>query len=378
MKILVAYAYSGAGHKRAAEAVADALTDYNKKIDVTLIDILDYTGNFLKFLYPRIYLFLIDRTPLLWGFLYYLLDIRLVDRVSVFLRRGFHNFYAGRFERLISDENPDVVVCTHFFPSEVAARLKKKNIFKGRLITIITDMMPHYFWLEKGPDYFIVAIEETKKDLVKRGIDENMVKVLGIPCDPAFGFSKGRAELIKKMGLGEDFFNVLIMGGGFGTGPVEKIIDSVCTLEVSIRDSLQVIVICGKNKVLFEQLNKKRSAFGVKLYIFGYMTNIDEFMELSDCIVTKSGGLTISEALSKKLPMIIIQPIPGQETRNAKVLARYGAALCANKPEKVRDYVRDFIKFPEKIIGMKARINFLAYPDAAKDIAEFVAGGKLL
>lgn len=378
MKILVAYAYSGVGHKRAAEAVADALLEYSKKIDIRVIDILDYTNNFLKFVYPRIYLFLIDRAPLLWGFLYYLLDIRLVDKVSSFLRRGFHNFYAGKFERLILNENPDIVVCTHFFPSEVVSSLKKKNIFKGRLMTIITDMMPHYFWLAEGPDYFIAAIEETKRELIKRGIDENIVKVLGIPCDPIFGLSKGRAELMKKMGLGGDFLNVLIMGGGFGTGPVEKIIDSICTLEGSLRERLQVIVICGKNRSLFEQLNKKRSSLGVKLYIFGYMTNIDEFMEVSDCIVTKSGGLTVSEALSKKLPMVIIQPIPGQETRNAKVLVRYGTALCTNKPEKVRDYVRDFIKFPEKILGMKARINFLAYPEAAKHIAEFVAGSKVL
>ncbi|MBU1007027.1 MAG: UDP-N-acetylglucosamine--LPS N-acetylglucosamine transferase, partial [Candidatus Omnitrophica bacterium] len=138
----------------------------------------------------------------------------------------------------------------------------------------------------------------------------------------------------------------------------------------SARDKIQVIVICGKNKKLLDDLNAAKKDLKAMIAPFGYMNNIDEFMEASDLIVTKSGGLTVSEALSKKLPMIIIRPILGQETRNCGILEEYGAAVRADSSGEVVKRVEEFIKFPEKLIGMKARISVIAYPDAAKEIAK--------
>lgn len=374
MKILITYACAGIGHKKAAEAIQNALSNFNE-IEVTPIDVLDYTNAFLKFLYPRVYLFLINRTPLLWGLLYYFSDSRLVDRFLAPVRKFSQNLHAKNFIKFVLEEKPDVIVCTHFLPSEIISGLKRKNIFKGKLITVVTDFLVHSFWIIEDSDYFIAAIERTKKDLVRRGIKEERIEVLGIPCDPIFSISKGREDLIKKLGMEQDFFNLLIMSGGFGTGPIREIISSIRSLEPEIRNRIQLIVICGKNKSLFEELNRLKLDLEIRLYVFGYMNNIDEFMEVSDCIITKSGGLTISESLSKKLPMIIIQPIPGQETRNCKVLTDFGTAVRANTVGQARDFIRDFIIFPEKTIGMKARINLLSYPDAAKNIARFIVEG---
>ena len=371
MKILIAHAYAGIGHKKAAEAVDRALKDLGET-DVATVDVLDYSNPFCKFLYPRFYLFLINRVSFLWGLLYYFFDLRFIGSFFIPLRRFLHNVNAKRFKQLVVDKKPDVVVCAHFFPSDAVASLKRKGLFKGKLVTLITDLIPHSFWMAKDSDYFIGAIERTKKDLLRRDIDEKRIKVLGIPCDPVFGVSKDRKKLLGQLGLKENFFNVLIMSGGFGTGPIKGIIKSLCMLESRLRDKLQLIVICGKNKKLQDELNSLRQSLKIKLRVFGYVNNVDEFMEASDCIVTKSGGLTTSEALSKKLPMIIIKPIPGQETRNCKILTGYGTAVRADRVSQVRDYVRDFLEFPEKISGMKTRINFLSYPNAARDIAEFV------
>ncbi len=373
MKILLAYAYAGIGHKKAAEALQSVLSEYSK-VELTAVDALDYTNTLFKFLYPRVYLFLINRTPFLWGVLYYLVDLRALDAFLAPARRFFHNIHAKRFIRFVLEKNPDAAICTHFLPAEVVSGLKRKNKFSGKLITIVTDFLPHSFWMAGSSDYFIGAIERTKKDLVKRGIEEERVKVLGIPCEPKFGISGDHQALIKKLGLHDDLFNLLIMGGGFGTGPVKKIVNAIYNMESRIRDALQVIVICGKNKKLFEELNRKKLDSNVKLYAFGYMDNIDEFMEVADCIITKSGGLTVSESLSKKLPMIIIQPIPGQETRNCKILTGYGTAVRANTVGQAKNYVKEFMLSPEKILGMRARIKFLSYPDAAKNIAKFVVG----
>jgi processive 1,2-diacylglycerol beta-glucosyltransferase len=374
MKVIIAHAYAGIGHKKAAEAVHNALSGLSG-IDVRTVDTLDYTNAFFKFSYPRVYLFLINRAALVWGFFYYLLDFRAVDFFCAPVRRFFHRIQCGRFTDFLLKEDPDVVLCTHFMPAEVVSGLKKKNIFKGKLITLVTDFLPHSFWMAWESDYFIAAIERTKRELVKRGIAGEKIKVMGIPCDPVFGISKGRSELMKKLGIREGFFNLLIMGGGFGTGPVREIVYALGSEEEKIRKAVQAIVICGKNQKLYEELNSAGNKMDIALSVFGYMNNIDEFMEASDCIVTKSGGLTVSEALSKKLPMIIIQPIPGQETRNCKVLTDYGTAARANNVKQVLSNLRGLINCPEKIMSMKARIGLLSYVNAAKDIAEFISGG---
>ncbi|MFH1853838.1 MAG: glycosyltransferase [Candidatus Omnitrophota bacterium] len=374
MKILIAHAYAGIGHKKAAEAVHNALSGLSG-IDVQTVDTLDYTNAFFKFSYPRVYLFLINKAPLLWACLYYLSDFRPVDFFCAPLRRFFHNTEARRFVEFVLEEKPDVVLCTHFMPAEIISGLKKKDIFKGKLVTLVTDFLPHSFWMALGSDYFIAAIERTKKELMRRGINAEKIKVMGIPCDPVFSISKGRSEMIKKLGIKEGLFNLLIMGGGFGTGPVKETVYALSLEEEKIKKAIQVIVICGKNEKLYEELNSYRGALGMQLSAFGYMNNVDEFMETSDCIITKSGGLTISEALSKKLPMIIIQPIPGQETRNCRVLTGYGTAVRANNVKQVLANVRDFINYPERIIGMKTRSSLLSYPGSAKDIANFISGG---
>ncbi|MFC1667168.1 glycosyltransferase [Candidatus Omnitrophota bacterium] len=371
MKILIVYAYAGIGHKKAAESVRDALTKLGKA-EVTTVDILDYTDRLFKFLYPRVYLFMINKIPFVWGFLYYFLDLHLVDKLLAPLRRFFHSLHAKKFTEFVLKEKPDAIVSTHFLPGDVISGLKKRGIFKGRLVTIVTDFLPHSFWMAQDSDYFIAALDKTKIDLTGRGIKEERVKVFGIPCGFNFSISKDRQELIKKLNLENGFFNLLIMGGGFGTGPVREITQAIFDLEPRIRNTMQVMIICGKNKDLFEELNRLKKDSDFKLSVFGYMDNIDEFMEVSDCIITKSGGLTVSEAISKKLPMIIIEPIPGQETRNCDVLTEHGAAVRANNVNEVLDYIKDFIISPEKIIGMRARIGVLAYPDAAKKIAKLI------
>jgi len=368
MKILVAHAYAGIGHKKAAEAIGGALLDSGAQVEV--VDTLDYTNAFFKFSYPRVYLFLINRAPFLWGCLYDFFDFRLADFFFAPVRRFFHGLQASRFIKFVIEKKPDVIVCTHFLPAEVVSALKKKNLFNGRLVTVITDFLPHSFWLARRSDYFIGAIEKTKKELIGRGIKEERIKILGIPSDPVFSISKGRKSMIEKLGLRENCFNLLIMGGGFGTGPVKEIVNAISDPGSGVKNGLQIIVICGKNKALLEDLNKIRASSGIKLSVFGYMNNVDEFMEASDLIITKSGGLTVSESLSKELPMIIIQPIPGQETGNCKVLEGYGVAVRADTVGQIVDYVKHFVSAPEKIVDMKARINLLAYPDAAKDIAD--------
>jgi len=370
MKILITYAYAGVGHKKAAMAIEKALAGYSG-FEVKNVDILEYTNNFFKASYPAVYLFLINKTPTLWGLFYYLLDVRAVDFFMAPVRRFIHRLNCKKFIGFIKAENPDAVVSTHFMPSEIISGLKERGEFKGKLINIVTDFIPHSFWMAASSDYFIGAIQKTKADLLRRGAPEEKIRIMGIPCDPIFSISKDKKALMEQLGIEHGYFNVLIMSGGFGTGPMKEIIRDINSFEQEIRDKMQLIAICGKNEALLEEL--KGQALNVRLKAFGYMNNVDEFMEISDIIVTKPGGLTISEALTKALPMVIVQPILGQETRNCEILTGYGTAIKAGNAKDVPGIIRDFVIAPEKMIGIRTRIGLLRYPDAAKDIADFVA-----
>jgi len=373
MKILITYAYAGVGHKKAAMAIEKALADSSPGgIKVKNVDVLDYANAFFKVSYPKVYLFLINKTPTLWGLLYYMLDCRIVDFFMAPARRFLYRLNCRKFIEYVKAENPDVVVSTHFLPSEIVSWLKDRGEFKGRLINVVTDFISHSFWMARSSDYFIGAIQKTKADLLKRGIPEEKIKIFGIPCDPVFSVSKGRDMLMSKLGIEPGFFNVLIMSGGFGTGPMKEIIAGINDLEPGIRDKMQLIAICGKNESLFNELSGMAMNLKIKIKAFGYMNNVDEFMEISDIIVTKPGGLTISEALSKTLPMIIVQPILGQETRNCKILTGYGTAVKAGNTREVCKFIKEFAAFPEKLIGTRTRIGLLRYPDAAKNIADFL------
>jgi processive 1,2-diacylglycerol beta-glucosyltransferase len=373
MKILITYAYAGVGHKKAAMAIEKALAQMNNpKLEVRNIDVLDYTNDFFKASYPNVYLFMINKTPTFWGLAYYLLDTRLVDFFMAPLRRFTHRLNSKKFIEFIKSEKPDVVISTHFLPSEIISRMKDRGEFKGKLVNVVTDFISHSFWMARSSDYFIGAIQKTKADLLSRGVPEEKIKIFGIPCDPIFSISKGKDSLIKQLGIEPDLFNVLIMSGGFGTGPMKEIIAEINDMAPDIRDKMQLIAICGKNEVLFQELNKIASGLKVKVKPFGYMNNVDEFMEVSDIIVTKPGGLTISEALSKTLPMIIVQPILGQETRNCDILTGYGTAVKAGNTKEVCEFIKEFASSPERMIGTRTRIKLLRYPDAAKNIADFV------
>jgi len=371
MRILITYAYAGVGHKKAALAIEKVLAGHSG-VEVKNVDVLDYTNDFFKVSYPGVYLFLINKMPTFWGLFYYLLDARVVDFFMAPVRRFIHRLNCKKFIEFVRAENPDVVVSTHFMPSEIISSLKEKGEFKGKLVNVVTDFIAHSFWMARSSDYFIGAIQKTKNDLLRRGVSLEKIKIMGIPCDPIFGVKKNKEMLMRQLGIEPGFFNVLIMSGGFGTGPIKEIVSEINNLDPETRDKIQLIAICGKNEIAFHELSKMNQLLKVRVKVFGYMNNVDEFMEVSDIIVTKPGGLTISEALSKTLPMIIVQPILGQETRNCKILTGYGAAVKAKNTKEVCGYIEEFAASPEKMISTMTRIKLLRYPDAAKNIADFV------
>ena len=367
MKALIVYAKAGAGHRRAAEAVYSGFKRRGQEKDVVLIDCLDYTKPWFKNFYPNFYIFLVRFLSPVWAAIYYALENRLFYSLIKPLRRLNNWLVSKRFAEFLKKEKPRVVISTQFFASEVVAALKRKKEIDSTLISVVTDFGAHTFWESEDVDIFVVASEDTKEDLISRHIPEEKIRVLGIPIEPPLKeFNK--SELRGESGLKKDLFTVLIVGGGFGVGPIKELVFSLNGLAKEVRDRVQLLVVCSRNKKLLGEMKDIALSSQIDLKIFGFVPDLYRMMAASDVIISKSGGLTTSESLAQGLPMIIISPIPGQESKNCDLLVKNGAAIRIDRPFEIKKVIEELIKMPDKLEKMRRNASCFARPNSADDI----------
>lgn len=364
MKIFIIYASAGAGHRKAAEALFKAAELQEQKQEVEIFDALDYTNPFFRWAYSASYLFSINYLPYLWGFFYYLFDFKPVYFLISPLRSLFNSINSRRLKDKLINEKPDVVISAHFLASQVTANLITKGLLKTKLFTVLTDFLPHYVWINPGTDFYSVAGHMAKTRLMRRGVPEEKIKILGIPINPLFLQQEEKGGLRKKLGFAEDKFIALMVSGGFGVGPVEEMLR---ILDDSGLD-MEIIVVCGKNPSLYRKLKKVN--FRKKVHLFAFVNNMHHLMKASDVIITKSGGLSVSEALACNLPIIVVHPVPGQEGRNCYVLTQNKAAVKLKTVKELEKVMNDFVKDKTKVVRME-NIKLLSRPKAAFDIIEF-------
>ena len=364
-KILIVYAPAGAGHQCVAESVYQALGKEN----VELVDVLNFTPFLFRKLYPASYLFLAQYLPSVWGFLYNISDKSAFLRLPEKIRRFFNKIHTAKFEKYLLETKPETVICTHLLPGEIVSHLKRSSRFNGKLITVITDFAVHSFLVFKEVDLFIVALESTREELSGKGIAKERIKPLGIPIKSKFSVSHNRNALLEKLGLEDNLFTVLVASGGFGMGPFKQLV----TVLEKVTKPIQILIVCGRNKRLFKQL--KHRVFKKAARLYGFVENMDELMEVSHLIIGKAGGVTMAESLAKKLPGIVISPIPGQETRNCGILEEAGCTIRVNRINKVKNLIEHLMDSPEELAKMKERIKETARPDAAHELAQLVKNG---
>jgi len=368
MKYLIVYASAGAGHKKAADAIYEALTAKIGKKDVAIADSLDYANRFFRWSYSKKYLTLVSYLPGVWGFFYYLFDNRFVYKLIWLSRRLTNAINCRRFEEFVCQAKPEVIISTHFMANEIISRMKRKGKISCKLFCAVTDYRLHSFWLAPNVDGYFVAIDNTKLDLLKRGVPADKVHVTGIPISPRFSINLDKQKTQVKLGLNIGLFTVLVIGGGFGVGPIEELVKKISALELNI----QFMIVCGHNKELCEKINALVHALGIKAKFYGFVDNVDELMSASDILVTKSGGLTSSEALAKGLPAIFIRPIPGQEKRNSRSLEASNAAIIAKDVNFVSRKIKELFENPDTLNKMNAAVKKIARPNSANDIVKII------
>ena len=231
-----------------------------------------------------------------------------------------------KFIKFLQAEPWDLAINTHFLPAEIIAWLRRKKEIKIPQVTVTTDFETHRLWVNDPCELFFTATNEGAEYLQSWGVPKDATRVTGIPIHPAFSEPKDKAQCRTKHGLKGDRPVVLQMAGGFGVGPIEQIHQQLLAVE----QSLEIVVVCGRNEKVRKDLLKFRPPSRHRCHVLGFTNDMDELMAAADLIVTKPGGLTTSETLARGVAMVIVNPIPGQESRNSDYLLENGAAIKVN------------------------------------------------
>jgi len=356
MKILIIHATAGAGHKKAAEAVFKGLQAKGGH-DARLVDALEYTNPFFKKSYPGVYTFLVTRLPWAWGFFFGMLDVPWMQPLVRVVRRLYNGFNAQALQKFLIQEQFDVVITTHFLSAEVSSYLKREGKIKSKIICVVTDFDVHRIWVNAGIDTYTAACEYTKNKLIALGVPSDKVFTTGIPTDTKFSHQPDTLALKKKLGIQDGILTVLIATGSFGMGPIEELI--------ALLGKYQLLIVCGHNQDLYKRLKPLDQK---NVHILGLVDNMDELMSVANVMVTKPGGLSISEALVKKLPMLFFSAIQGQETNNIKVLNSFEAAQGQSSLPQISQIIDEWNSHPKDLDALRQRLSELSKPNAVADI----------
>jgi processive 1,2-diacylglycerol beta-glucosyltransferase len=367
-RVLLLSASSGAGHVRAAQALEKA---FAARGDCTVehIDTIQYVSKLFQRMYDKTYIAMVRRAPEFMGLIY--------DRTDQPWQHPRRRLALDRLNtapmiRMLKRVQPDLCVATHFLAAEIVAWLIAKRKLRAHNAIVVTDYDVHAMWLCRTVDRYYVAMEEAAEYLAHIGVPRDKLRVTGIPVDPLFAKPLDRAEARRALGLDASALSILISAGGYGIGPVEQLVNDLLALE----RPWQIVAIAGKAEKVrkrLEEISRQagKLASGLpRLVPIGFTTDMDKYMAAADLLVGKAGGLTTSEALARALPMALIEPIPGQEERNADHLLEAGAAIRCNNLPAAGWKIAGLLDDPARLARMREAARAMGKPGAAAAIAE--------
>jgi len=369
MHVLIMSASVGAGHLRAAQALELAFQRAAPEATVKNVDVLTLTNAAFRRLYGRAYLDLVNKAPHVLGYLYDLMDrprspAKKSDRLRILVQK----LNLAPFIRFLESEPWDVIVNTHFLPAEIIASLRREGKLATPHFTVTTDFETHRLWVNEPCEHFFTATSEGALYLQHWGVPAGAVTVTGIPIHPVFNEAKDRSACLQRQGLVGDRPIVLQLAGGFGVGPVEEL----CRAVLAVETPLEIVVVAGRNEMLRQQLETIQAPRRHSLKVLGFTDQIDELMLVADLVVSKPGGLTTSETLARGAAMAIVNPVPGQESRNSDYLLENGAAIKINNVATLSHKLTELLGDAERLAQLKANARRLGRPNAAFEIAEKV------
>ncbi len=372
-KILIFYGSYGGGHLSAAKSIRDYIEKNYSDSQVELVDCVEYVNKLFNKLTTKAYKDFSKNARWIWKHLYYESESGSLSRICNTINR----LMAIKLNRLIQEFQPDLIISTHPFSSQMCAILKEKGKLNCKVATILTDYAPHNQWLVKSEfiDYYFVAQQGMVDDLVSRGVNKDKIHVTGIPLSSRFLQSYNKQKILEDYGLTSDKNTILFFAGGeFGFGKdktfnrLKAIIDNL--------PNLQVVAVAGRNEKMKERFDElvKTTRTESNVKILSFTNQVPELMSVSDLVITKPGGLTTTESLASGLPLIIIDPLPGQEEENAEFIENSGAGIWVKDSDNIESILLDIFNSPTKLEDMKSKARLIAKKNSTQNIVETLLG----
>jgi processive 1,2-diacylglycerol beta-glucosyltransferase len=358
-RVVVVYSRVGGGHLSAARAIAREL-DSTGRCAVKMIDAYLECGRFPVTLFPAAYAQLARHHPQLWSMIYRGSSIGLDPKfvLGPFLRHGFR--------RGLAECVPDVVISV--LPVVNGLLAEAASHIGTRLEVVLTDWHSvHRFWVARGVHQYTAPTDSARDDCIRSGAAPNAVDVVGIPVGREFAADVERRAIrewrLPEVGLDADRFTVLAMVGAEGS---PRALRNIVRLAAVDRD-LQLLVVCGHNAELRQQVQRLRARIPVKA--LGFVDNIFDLMRSADVLVTKAGGLTLAEAFASRVPVVVHDVLPGQEAGNLEYVLKRGAVVFAPDARALVRVVETLCLDPVRRAELATRGARLARPQAARQIA---------
>ena len=353
----------GSGHVQASSVIGDALKDGGEDVEVVLVDALNLARGWFQWVYVRSYWWMLRHAPGAWRNLFERRN-RKQHRATApqwVFRRG-----CDKVLEQFRAFNPEIVIATEIAAVEMAAIGKREGWFNAPILAVQTDYQAEPPWVQREVDYYCVGSEEARQQLVGWGASPHRILVSGVPIDPGFALRVDRLEVLGSLGLVPRKPVVLVMGGGMGPAPLDEIVLSLEQCELP----LQVLAVAGHNRTMRRRLESLKGRVAVELFTFGWTGRIAELMAAADLLITKPGGVTVAEALSAGVPLLLTEPIPGPEELHVRYLVDRGAAAHATSLAQIPQLASGLLTSPSKRARMVKRQRELARPDAAHAVAQ--------
>ena len=362
-RILFLYLTKHSGHYAAAVAIEEAARRLNGGVESMLLDSFSHANPILSKVTLRAYLTALKAAPEIWEWMY---DNPEFQKRTVLIRDLLNRGNSRKMEKILRDFNPDVVVCTQAFACGVLAAWKQKTGNRlPVLVGVLTDYVAHRYWAHPQVDMYVVPNDATRGTLIAQGVAPDRIRVHGIPVSDRFLTPVDKDTVYRSLDLKPGLPLILLMGGSLGLGPMQSVIRKLDRLP----QPFYIVAVTGKNEELRERLERRGAKLRHPTRIFSFVENVHELMDAAELVVTKPGGITTAECLVKRLPMIIINPIPGQEAKNTELLLAQNVAVQAKKAKDVMELVDEFLRNPERLRAMREAARGLGRPYAARDAA---------
>lgn len=352
-KILITYVSYGSGHKTAAKYIENYFLSKNK-YEIKVMDLSNYNSFFGKMAESAFNLNFKFRGSFLFTLFYEFFDHRISTLPYKTITTDLYN--QERLTNDIVDFNPDLTISTHFFGGILISKYNKKNLINSKIITVLTDYKSHEIWIKnfKNEDALIVGNEVIKNELVEKGLDKNKIYPFGIPLSEKFKHDLDIEATYKRYNFSKTTPIISFLNGSAGS---MNTYDYLKTF-LKKRYNVQVVMFCGKNEKLKQKCEKLATENNYKkIIILPFTNDVNNLLNVSSFVITKPGGLSSTECLELKKPMVLIPGAGGPEVYNAKFLCSKGFAINNKNLIAFNRNIKKIMKNPNIIINMKKRLE---------------------